>query len=286
MRNSGDNISSMAFLNIEKETSAITKRYQYGIQLIISTQLSNKIKMVSNTLNKEQQRMNNKQKILIVDDEVKIVEILQAYLEKAGYTAIPAFDGASALLLEEKQRPDLILLDLMLPDLMGEEVCRRIRKKRNVPIIMLTARVAESEMIAGLRCGADDYIPKPFSPRIVVARVQAVLRRAEGNQVENGEKQMGNGYLTVDLASKVVRKQGQEIHLTPTEFRILELFLNSPGRVFSREQIISYALGDQFEGYDRSVDTYIKSLRQKVEPVPGSPRYITTVYGMGYKLNP
>lgn len=228
--------------------------------------------------------MKQSKKILIVDDEKKITEVLQAYLEKAGYLTVVAYDRRNAIKLAETETPDLILLDLMLPDIMGEEVCQVIHQKKDIPIIMLTARVDESDMIAGLQCGADDYIVKPFSPRNVIARVEAVLRRVERSQPEI--LKIGTDYLDVNFQAHSIKKNNEELHLTPTEYNIFELLVKSPGRAFTREQIIDFALKDEFDGYDRSVDTYIKYLRQKIEPDPKSPQYIVTIYGVGYKFVP
>lgn len=228
--------------------------------------------------------MKQSKKILIVDDEKKITEVLQAYLEKAGYLTVVAYDGRNAIKLAETETPDLILLDLMLPDIMGKEVCQVIHQKKDIPIIMLTAKVDESDMIAGLQCGADDYIVKPFSPRNVIARVEAVLRRVERSQPEI--LKIGTDYLDVNFQAHSIKKNNEELHLTPTEYNIFELLVKSPGRAFTREQIIDFALKDEFDGYDRSVDTYIKYLRQKIEPDPKSPQYIVTIYGVGYKFVP
>ena len=228
--------------------------------------------------------MKQARKILIVDDERKITEVLQAYLEREGYQTEIAYDGRSAIKLAETELPDLILLDLMLPDIMGDEVCQVIHQKKDIPIIMLTAKVDERDMIAGLQCGADDYIVKPFSPRNVIARVEAVLRRMERSQPEI--LKIGEDYLDVNFQARSIRKNHEELHLTPTEYNIFELLVKSPGRAFTREQIIEFALKDEYDGYDRNVDTYIKYLRQKIEPDPRSPRYIITIYGVGYKFVP
>lgn len=225
-------------------------------------------------------------KVLVVDDEVKITEVLQAYLENAGYQTEAVYNEKSAVSMAEKWKPDLIILDLMLPDLMGEVVCRIIHQKQDVPIIILTAKIEEEDMVRGLQIGADDYIVKPFSPRNVLARVETVLRRTQKADAEEKKRYLviGDDYITVDFMYRKVEKQGMEIHLTPTEYKIFELLVKSPGRVYSREQIISYALEDEFAGYDRSIDTYIKSIRQKVEPDGKMPRYFVTVYGVGYKF--
>lgn len=225
-------------------------------------------------------------KVLVVDDEVKITEVLQAYLENAGYQTEAVYNGKSAVSMAEKWKPDLIILDLMLPDLMGEVVCRIIHQKQDVPIIILTAKIEEEDMVRGLQIGADDYIVKPFSPRNVLARVETVLRRTQKADAEEKKRYLviGDDYITVDFMYRKVEKQGMEIHLTPTEYKIFELLVKSPGRVYSREQIISYALEDEFDGFERSLDCYIKNIRRKLEPEGKEPRYFVTVYGVGYKF--
>lgn len=227
-----------------------------------------------------------KRTVLIVDDEIKITEVLEAYLKNAGYQTKSVHSGQKAIEAAEELKPDLIILDLMLSDIMGEDVCQMIHQKQDIPIIMLTAKIEENNMVRGLQIGADDYIVKPFSPRNVLARVETVLRRTQKRMEENKQDVViiGNHYITVDFTYRKVEKQGEEIHLTPTEYKIFELLVRSPNRVFSREQIISYALEDEFAGYDRSIDTYIKSIRQKVEPDGKMPRYFVTVYGVGYKF--
>ena len=223
-------------------------------------------------------------KILVVDDDKNICELIGLYLKKEGFAVEYAYDGEEALARFKSFSPDLLVLDLMLPKLDGISVCREIRASSNVPIIMLTAKVDESDMIAGLQCGADDYIVKPFSPRNVIARVEAVLRRVERSQPEI--LKIGTDYLDVNFQAHSIKKNNEELHLTPTEYNIFELLVKSPGRAFTREQIIDFALKDEFDGYDRSVDTYIKYLRQKIEPDPKSPQYIVTIYGVGYKFVP
>lgn len=230
------------------------------------------------------------QTILVVDDEVKITEILRAYLEKAGYRIMTAFDGKSALEMAEREKPDFMILDLMLPDMSGEEVCRILRKKSNIPIIMLTAKAGEAEMVQGLEYGADDYVVKPFSPRNVVARVEAVLRRyhvqeerASSAQASTAQNQ---GCLTIDFEYRKILKEGKEVYLTPSEYKIFECMALAPNRVFTREQLIETALGNDFEGFDRSIDSFIKHIRQKIEPDRKEPRYIVTVFGVGYKFVP
>lgn len=225
--------------------------------------------------------------ILIVDDEVKITEILKAYLENAGFDTLIAYDGKSALERVRTKNPDLVILDLMLPDISGEEVCKRIRGESNVPVIMLTAKAEDSDMIEGLGTGADDYITKPFSPGNVVARIQAVLRRTRQDFQECRKVVViGDGYLTVDFEQRTIHKNGEEVHLTPNEYLIFQAMLQAPNRTFTREQIITCALGDDFDGFDRSIDSHIKSIRKKIEPDRSNPRYFVTVFGIGYKFVP
>lgn len=223
--------------------------------------------------------------ILIVDDEVKITEILKAYLESAGFAALVAHDGKGALESVRMKSPDLVILDLMLPDLSGEEVCKIVRKESSVPVIMLTAKAEESDMIEGLDIGADDYIVKPFSPRNVVARIQAVLRRYRKDGQKSGkERIIGDRYLVVDFEMRTIHKNGEEVHLTPNEYQIFEAMVLAPNRIFTREQLITCALGSDFDGFDRSIDSHIKSIRRKIEPDRHKPRYFVTVFGIGYKF--
>lgn len=221
-------------------------------------------------------------KILVVDDEKKLVKVLQGYLEQAGYTVLTAFDGQEALTLFRHDKPSLVLLDLNLPVVDGLDVCRAMRKSSDVPIIMLTARVEEADRLIGLELGADDYIVKPFSPREVVARVRAVLRRTEG-QVTQPEI-LSTGDLAVDLSKHSVHVADRLIELTPTEFDLLAAMMQNPGRAFTRLQLLDQVQGEAFEGYERTIDAHIKNLRQKIEPDPKNPRYILTVFGVGYKI--
>jgi two-component system alkaline phosphatase synthesis response regulator PhoP len=225
--------------------------------------------------------------VLVVDDEPQIVEIVQDYLKQAGYRVLTARDGQTALTLARHEHPDLVILDLMLPgDLDGLEVCRRLRRDAvlaDVPIIMLTARVEEMDRLIGLELGADDYITKPFSPREVVARVRVVLRRATGHGPSTGVIHVGE--LVIDLISRSVTAAGQPVSLTPTEFDLLVVMAGSPGRPFSREQLMDLVYEVAYDSYDRAIDSHIKNLRRKIEPNPRQPRYILTVYGVGYKLS-
>ena len=221
-------------------------------------------------------------KILVVDDEKKIVEILKAYLEKEGYQVITAYDGRSALELARSHSPDLIILDLMLPEVSGWDVCRELRQRSEVPVIMLTARDDTTDKIVGLELGADDYVTKPFDPKEITSRVRAVLRRSEGKSVVKAILNVGD--ISIDTEKRLVRRGDINIELTPIEFEILRTLAENPGRVYSRMQLLDKVQGDAYEGYERTVDTHIKNLRKKLELDPEHPRYVVTVYGVGYKL--
>ncbi len=224
-------------------------------------------------------------KILIVDDEKRIVEVLEAYLEREGYEIHSADNGIDALKKARSVSPDLIILDLMLPDISGEEVCRLVRKESDVPILMLTAKSAEDDRINGIVIGADDYLTKPFSPREVVVRVQAILRRVK--KAEKIERLEFNGNkLAIDLIKKEVTVNGQDITLTPIEYKLLTNMAMNPGRVYSRMDLLEKIQdeGMYYEGYERSVDTHIKNLRKKIELDSRQPDFIVTVFGMGYKF--
>lgn len=221
-------------------------------------------------------------KVLVVDDELQIVKVLRAYLEKAGFLVVTAADGPAALAVFRQSRPDFIILDLNLPGMDGLDVCRAIRRESNVPILMLTARVEEADRLIGLELGADDYVVKPFSPREVVARVRTIFRRSSTEPEATEVIQLGS--LVIDLAGHSVTRSGQTIDLTPTEFEILVVLARQPKRVFSRMQIMEQALGESFEGYERTIDAHIKNLRNKLEVNPKKPVYIHTVFGVGYKF--
>jgi DNA-binding response OmpR family regulator len=223
------------------------------------------------------------QKILVVDDELDIVKVVRAYLEQSGYRVITASDGEQALATFRHEQPDLIVLDLHLPKMDGLDVCRAIRRDSNVPIIMLTARVEETDRLIGLEIGADDYIVKPFSPREVVARVRTVLRRSTPALVQ--PSLITVGALTIDPLKHEVQLHGRSIDLTPSEFNILLAMASQPGRAFSRMDLLDAAQGESYEGYERSIDVHIKNLRQKLGDEPRTPTYILTVYGVGYKFN-
>lgn len=224
-----------------------------------------------------------KRRILIVDDDVKIVELLQLYLEKEGYGTLVAYDGFTALTLARQKRPDLVLLDLMLPVMDGLDVCRILRAESNIPIIMLTAKTTEADMLLGLDLGADDYINKPFSPRQVVARVRTVLRRA-GDVHEKVRPEVRVGDLVIDFAAHQARLKDVPVRLTPKEFQLLETMAKEPGRAFSRLELLERVFGLDYEGVDRTIDVHVLNLRKKIEPDPAQPIYIQTVYGIGYRF--
>lgn len=220
--------------------------------------------------------------ILVVDDEARIVKLVRDYLERAGFDVLTADDGETALMLAHIEQPDLIILDLMLPEVDGLEVCRRLRRESGVPIIMLTARVEEVDRIVGLELGADDYVTKPFSPGELVARVRATLRRVNGQMGPSTIIRAGD--VELDTAAMTATVGTQPIDLTPTEFQLLATLVRQPGRIFSREQLLEAVHGVAFDGYDRSVDSHIKNIRRKMEPDPRKPHYIQTVYGVGYRF--
>ncbi len=222
--------------------------------------------------------------ILVVDDEPQIVRVLRGYLEQAGMSVIVARDGPEALRLARQEQPAAIILDLMLPGMDGLDVCRAIRRESNVPILMLTARVEEADTLVGLELGADDYVTKPFSPREVVARVRALLRRARAAATAGQEEVLVAGALRLDPARRTVQAGGRALELTPSEFDILRLLMSAPGRVFTRGQLLEAAQGSAYEGYERSIDTHIKNLRHKLGDSPRRPEYIQTVHGVGYKM--
>jgi two-component system alkaline phosphatase synthesis response regulator PhoP len=222
------------------------------------------------------------QRVLIVDDERKLVAGLAAYFRQAGFDTLAAYDGRAALELARRDRPDLILLDLMLPEVDGMEVCRTIRRDSAVPIIMLTARVEETDMLIGLELGADDYIAKPFSPREVLARARAVLRRTAGALTPPSVLRAGS--VTLDIERRSVRSGERTVELTPTEFELLASLMRNAGRPLTRSQLMDAAGGEDYAGFERTIDAHIKNLRRKIEPDPASPSHILTVFGVGYKF--
>lgn len=221
--------------------------------------------------------------ILVVDDDRKTVDLIQLYLEKDGYRVLVAYDGHSAINIARNKRPGLIILDLMLPEVDGLDVCRRLRSESKVPVIMLTAKSTEDDKLVGLDLGADDYVTKPFSPRELVARVRAVLRRAMAEQNSEPEQLSYDG-LEVDFERHEARVEGTPVHLTPKEFTLLEIMIKQPGRVFSRLELLELAFGYDYQGFERTVDVHVMNLRKKIEAEPTHPRYVQTVYGVGYKF--
>ena len=222
-----------------------------------------------------------KRRILVIDDDKKTVASIKLYLEHAGYEVVMAYDGQQALAEARTKQPDLLVLDLMLPEVNGLDVCRMLRAESEVPIIMLTSRTTEEDKLRGLGLGADDYVTKPFSPRELVARVQAVLRRAARDQRSSTLK---FNDLVIDLESHEVRRRGQLVLLTPAEFKLLEAFAKAPGRAFTRQELVERAFGWDYRGLERTVDAHIMNLRKKLEPDRAQPSLIATVFGVGYKF--
>lgn len=220
--------------------------------------------------------------VLVVDDNEKIVEVLTAYLEQAGFSVRSAIDGPAAIAEVDRAVPDIALLDVMLPGVDGIELTRRFQREHGLPVILVTARSDEVDRLIGLEVGADDYISKPFSPREVVARVKAVLRRS-GDQ-RPGDDTVRIGELSIDAERRAVAVQGREVDLTRTEFDILAAMAAHPGRVYSRLQLLEIATGDAFEGYERTIDAHVKNIRKKLGEDPRAPRYVHTVFGVGYKV--
>ena len=221
-------------------------------------------------------------KILVVDDETKIVRLVRSYLEQSGFTVVEANDGQTALIQARREKPDLVVLDLGLPGIDGLEVARTLRRERDTPIIMLTARIEDTDKIVGLEIGADDYMTKPFNPRELVARVRAVLRRTSG--VAAAAEVLRAGALVLDAGGHQATLDGRVLDLTPTEFELLAVLLQNPGRAFTRLELLDRVQGDAYEGYERTIDAHVKNLRAKLGDDPRHPRYVQTVFGVGYKL--
>jgi DNA-binding response OmpR family regulator len=229
--------------------------------------------------------MSDNKRIVVIDDEQSVREVVQAYLEKDGYHVFVAENGTEGLALAERMNPALIVLDLMLPDVSGEEICSEIRSRSDVPILMLTAKASEEERVAGLVSGADDYLVKPFSPRELVARVRAVLRRTQSVETPLVETlSFDGGQLEIDTVQHVVKRDGAVVELTPNEYKLLVTLARYPGRAYSRFELINRVQGYDYEGYERTIDVHVKNLRKKIEPDPAHPRYVETVMGVGYKL--
>lgn len=224
-------------------------------------------------------------KFLIVDDEPKITGVIKSYLESKGCIVYEAYTGNIALDIFYKNSPDMLIIDLMLPDMSGEEICKKIRKNSNVPIIMLTAKVDENSILNGLNIGADDYITKPFSPKQLIARIEAIFRRTENNfKPEKNMIHINFDELILDLNNFSVTKHGKNIALTPNEFGLLSTLAKYPKKVFTRNELIHSVFGDDYEGFDRTIDAHIKNLRQKLETEPKNPKYVITVHGIGYRF--
>lgn len=221
--------------------------------------------------------------VLIVDDDVKLVELLQTYFEQEQFLVYTAYDGIEAVELVAKRKPDIMILDIMLPGMDGREVCRKIRQNNDVPIIMLTAKDDESDRLVGLGIGADDYVTKPFSMKEVVARAKVILRRMHGEVVEK-KTVLQFREITIDLERHQVKRSGEVLDLTPTEFKLLEVLARTPERVYSRFQLMENTQGYAFDGYERTIDAHIRNLRRKLEPDSRNPQYVLTVYGVGYKF--
>lgn len=224
-------------------------------------------------------------KILVVDDEARLVNLVRGYLEQEGYVVVTAENGRSALFVSREQKPDLIVLDLMMPEMDGWEFMRLHRQEAQTPIIMLTARVDGMDKVAGLEMGADDYITKPFSPRELVARVRAVLRRVEPPAAEKSDI-LQAGEMALDRTGRILKLKGEYVELTRMEFDLLQTLMSSPGRAFNRLDLLERTQGFAYDGYERTVDVHIKNLRKKIEPDPSKPIYILTSFGVGYRFNP
>jgi DNA-binding response OmpR family regulator len=229
--------------------------------------------------------MEVNKKIVVIDDERSVQEVVRGYLEKDGYLVYVAANGRDGLAVAERTKPGLIVLDLMLPDVSGEEVARQIRSRSDVPILMLTAKASEDERVGGLALGADDYLTKPFSPRELVARVRAVLRRTQGADTPLVEAlSFDDGALVIDTVQHEVRRDGEIVDLTPNEYKLLTTLARYPGRAYSRFELINHVQGYDYEGYERTIDAHVKNLRKKIEPDAGRPRYVETVFGVGYRF--
>ena len=224
-------------------------------------------------------------RIVVIDDERSVQDVVRGYLERDGYLVYVAGNGKEGLALAERVNPALIVLDLMLPDVSGEAICSQIRRRSDVAIVMLTAKASEDERVSGLALGADDYLVKPFSPRELVARVRAVLRRTQGAGTPLVETlSFDGGRLEIDTVAQEVRRNGARVDLTPSEYRLLVALARYPGRVYSRLELIEEVHGWDFDGFERTIDAHVKNLRKKIEPDPRNPYYVETVIGSGYRL--
>ncbi len=231
--------------------------------------------------------MTSTQRVLVVDDERKIVDMVRDYLDAVGFEVETAFDGKAALVSIQDNPPNLLVLDIMMPGLDGLDVVRKVRSETNIPVILLTARASEQDKLIGLELGADDYITKPFSMKELAARIRAVLRRvqpSEPTEKDNVKNKINHGSIEIDLEKRTVTFSGRRIELTGVQFDLLTRMMKYPGKVFSRMQLLESIQEDAFEGYERTIDVHIKNIRKALEPNPSKPRYILTVWGVGYKL--
>jgi two-component system, OmpR family, alkaline phosphatase synthesis response regulator PhoP len=224
-------------------------------------------------------------RVLVADNDIETANLMKLYLEKDGYQVFTAGDGWRAIQAVRDMNPDLVVLDLMMPEMDGQEVCRALRAESEVPIIGLTATATESEPIAGLDPGADDYVAKPASPSKVVARVRRLLRRVAQEEAERGPQSIRLGSLLVDFRRHQAKAGEELVSLTPTEFRLLKVLATEPGQVYSRSELVEQVLGAGYEGFERGIDSHVRNLRRKVEPDPSRPRYVVTVFGVGYRLD-
>jgi two-component system OmpR family response regulator len=223
--------------------------------------------------------------ILVVEDDRKIANVIKVYLQEAGYRVLQTDSGKEAVEITLRERPAAVLLDLMLPDMSGEEVCQELKEIDDIPVIMVTSKYSEEERVAGFALGADDYVVKPFSPRELVYRVKAVLKRVEKSDLQEGRLlSFNSGGLVIDGERYEVLVGGAQVKITSTEFKVLHTLASQPGRVFTRDELVEKALGYQFEGYERSIDAHVKNIRRKIEPDTRNPMYIQTVYGVGYRF--
>ncbi|GAB4572247.1 MAG: response regulator transcription factor [Anaerolineae bacterium] len=224
-------------------------------------------------------------KILVADDEQHILDTVRAYLREAGFQVLTVKNGRDALVAFQQEQPDLVVLDIMMPELDGWETARLIRRQSDVPLIFLTARVDEADQITGLEIGADEYVIKPFSPRVLVAKIRAALRRAYGD-LSSEPAIWRVGGLELNAETRLVTRDGERIDLTPSEFDLLQVFMRRPGRVFTRMELLEQIQGEAFAAYERTIDVHVKNLRAKIEPDARHPQYIETVYGVGYRMRP
>ena len=224
-------------------------------------------------------------KIVVIDDDPSVQEVVRAYLEKDGYLVYVAGTAAEGLAIAERVKPGLLVLDLMLPDRSGEDVCREIRRRSDLPILMLTAKASEDQRVDGLALGADDYLTKPFSPRELVGRVRAILRRTQDTETPLVDVlRFDGGALEIDTVAHEVRRDGEPVELTPNEYKLLQTLARYPSRVYSRFELIHHVQGYEYEGYERTIDAHVKNLRKKIESDPKRPRYVETVFGTGYRF--